>query len=133
MATSFPQILLGISTWSDSRAELVVRRNLITATMVTVRRVVHVVVGKRAMNEPEDCLVGSHFQNNVRAEPCQSQLTGSEKLQWLSRAKYASHLLDKEHGEGVLIKQLEMGEAVMKGVTMKVPAKLYEVLGLRNM
>ena len=98
MATSFPQILLGISTWSDSRAELVVRRNLITATMVTVRRVVHVVVGKRAMNEPEDCLVGSHFQNNVRAEPCQSQLTGSEKLQWLSRAKYASQLLDKEQG-----------------------------------
>ena len=48
MATSFPQILLGISTWSDSRAELVVRRNLITATLVTVRRVVHVVVGKRA-------------------------------------------------------------------------------------
>ena len=77
--------------------------------------------------------MGSHFQNNVSAEPCQSQLTGSEQLQWLSRAKYASHLLDKEHGEGVLIKQLEMGEAVMKGVTMKVPAKLYEVLGLRNM
>ena len=48
MATSFPQILVGISTWSDSRAELVMRRNLITATLVTVRGVVHVVVGKRA-------------------------------------------------------------------------------------
>ena len=37
------------------------------------------------------------------------------------QGKYASHLLDKEQGEGVLIKQLEMGEAVMKGVTIKVP------------
>ena len=61
----------------------------------------------------------------------QSQLTWSGQLHWLSRAKYASHLLDKV--QRVLIKQLEMGKIVLKGVTMKVPAKLHEVLGLRNM
>ena len=39
--------------------------------------------------------------------------------------QYASHLLDKV--QGVMIKQLEMGETVLKGVTMKVLAKLHEV------
>ena len=39
--------------------------------------------------------------------------------------QYASHLLDKV--QGVIFKQLEMGETVLKGVTMKVLAKLHEV------
>ena len=39
--------------------------------------------------------------------------------------QYASHLLDKV--QGVMIKLLEMGETVLKGVTMKVLAKLHEV------
>jgi hypothetical protein len=42
--------------------------------------------------------------------------------------KYASHLLDKVHG--VLVRQLEMGEAVSKRVAMKVPANLHKVWGL---
>lgn len=41
------------------------------------------------------------------------------------RVQYASHLLDKV--QGVMIKQPEMGETVLKGVTMKVLAKLHEV------
>lgn len=56
---------------------------------------------------------------------------------WLTRVidtqvvlmeKYASHLLDKVHG--VLVRQLEMGEAVSKRVAMKVPANLHKVWGL---
>ena len=58
-------------------------------------------------------------------------------LPWLTRVidtqvvlleKYASHLLDKVHG--VLVRQLEMGEAVSKRVAMKVPANLHKVWGL---
>ena len=55
MVTSFPQILVGSSTWPDSRAELAVRRNVFTAALV--RRVVHVVIGRGVMKEPGGCLV----------------------------------------------------------------------------
>lgn len=53
MATSLRQILVGSSTCS----ELAVGRNLFTAALA--RRVMHVVVGKGVMLEPEGCLVGS--------------------------------------------------------------------------
>ena len=43
MVTSFPQILVGSSTWPDSRAKLAARRNVFTATLV--RGVVKVMVG----------------------------------------------------------------------------------------
>ena len=36
MVTSFPQILVGSSTWPDSRAKLAARRNVFTATLVRV-------------------------------------------------------------------------------------------------
>ena len=46
-------------------------------------------------------------------------------------AKYASHLMDKV--QEVLIKQLEIGEAVVMGVTMKVITKLHNDWGLGNL
>ena len=46
-------------------------------------------------------------------------------------ARYASHLMDKV--KEVLIKQLDIGEAVVIGVTMKVITKLHNVLGLGNL
>jgi hypothetical protein len=51
MMTSFPQILVGRSTWPNSRAKLAVRRNVFMA--VLVRRV----VGRGTMKEPGGCLV----------------------------------------------------------------------------
>ena len=59
MATSLRQILVGSSIWSDGRTELAVGRNMFTAALA--RRVMHVVVGKGVMlePEPEGCLVGS--------------------------------------------------------------------------
>ena len=55
MATSLRQILVGSSTCS----ELTVGRNLFRTALA--RRVMHVVVGKGVMlePEPEGCLVGS--------------------------------------------------------------------------
>ena len=53
MATSLRQILVGSSTCS----ELAVGRNLFMDALA--RRVMHVVVGKGVMLEPEGCLVGS--------------------------------------------------------------------------
>ena len=52
MQCSFPQILVGSSTWPDSRTELAVKRNVFTATLV--RRVV---VGRGVMKELGGCLV----------------------------------------------------------------------------
>ena len=46
-------------------------------------------------------------------------------------AKYASHLMDKV--QEVQIKQLDIGEAVVMGVTMKVITKVHNVWGLGNL
>ena len=55
MVTSFPQILVGSSTWPDSRVELALRRNIFTAALV--RRVVHVVAGREEKDKTGGCLV----------------------------------------------------------------------------
>ena len=55
MVTCLPQILVGSSTWPDSRAKLAARRNVFTATLV--RGAVHMMVGRGVMKEPGDCLV----------------------------------------------------------------------------
>ena len=55
MVSSFPQILVGTSTWPDTRIELATKRNVFTAALV--RRVVHVVAGRRMEEEMGGCMV----------------------------------------------------------------------------
>ena len=55
MVTSFPQILVGTSTWPDTISELSSRRNMFTAALV--RRVVQVVARRGVVKELSSCVM----------------------------------------------------------------------------
>ena len=70
MISSFPQILVGSSTWPDSsRHELAVRRKAFTAALV--RRVLHVVARKGMEVSPQSCVevMSSIFKIMVERNP----------------------------------------------------------------
>ena len=69
MISSFPQILVGSSTWPDSRPELATRRKAFTAALV--RRVVHVVARKGMEVSPQSCVevMSSIFKIMVERNP----------------------------------------------------------------
>ena len=69
MISSFPQILVGSTTWPDTNKDLAIRRKAFAAALV--RRLIHVVSGKGVKVRPECCLMVMEaiFKTMIERDP----------------------------------------------------------------